>query len=302
MRSTRSRRTFLRNTSAALALGLSAIRTSGADLVMKYSICVTCGSQFTASQLDPERCPICEDERQYVGQNGQAWTTLEAYGKTHKNVFNQEEFDLHSIHPQPKAGIGQRAFLIRTKDGNMLWDCIPPLDESTVDTVNKLGGLAGIAVSHPHYYCTMVEWSHAFGRAPIYINKLDAKWVMRPDDTIVFWEGNTKRVFGGLTLIKTGGHFDGFQVLHWPSGAEHKGVLLAGDQPYVCQDRRWVSFMYSYPNLIPLNQAAIRGVVESLKPFSFDRLYGAFPGQVVKGNAKAIVERSANRYTRAIKD
>lgn len=267
---------------------------------MKYSICVTCGSQFQAFQRDPDNCPICDDERQYVGQNGQTWTTLEEYRKTHKNVFALEESDLHSIHPQPKAGIGQRAFLVRTQEGNMLWDCIPPLDDSTIEAVKKLGGLAGIAVSHPHYYCTMVEWSHAFGKVPIYINKLDAKWVMRPDDTIVFWEGNTKRVFGGLTLVKTGGHFDGFQVLHWPAGAEQKGVIMSGDQPYVCQDRRWVSFMYSYPNLIPLNQSAIRSVVESLKHFSFDRLYGAFPGQVVKSGAKGVLERSAARYARAI--
>ena len=301
MSSTRTRRTFLKNTSATVVLGLSGISTSGAEPDMKYFICVTCGSQFAISQASPSHCPICDDERQYMGHTGQIWTTLEEYRKTHKNVFTQEEPGLHSILPQPKAGIGQRAFLVRTPEGNMLWDCIPPLDDTTIETIKKFGGLAGIAVSHPHYYCTMVEWSHAFGKVPIYINKLDAKWVMRPDDSIDFWEGNTKRVFGGLTLVKTGGHFDGFQVLHWPAGAEQKGVLLTGDQPYVCQDRRWVSFMYSYPNLIPLSQAAIRGVVDSLKPFSFDRLHGAFPGQVVKSEARAVIERSAARYVRAIK-
>lgn len=122
MSSTSSRRSFLKNTSATLALGLSGMNTSGADTVMKHSICVTCGSQFAASQRDPDNCPICEDERQYVGQNGQTWTTLEEYHRTHKNVIALEEDNLHSIHPQPKAGIGQRAFLVRTKEGNMLWD------------------------------------------------------------------------------------------------------------------------------------------------------------------------------------
>lgn len=300
MSSTRTRRTFLKNTSATVVLGLPGISTSGGEPDMKYFICVTCGSQFAISPTNPSHCPICDDERQYVGHTGQIWTTLDEYRKTHKNVFTQEEPGLHSILTQPKAGIGQRAFLVHTPEGNMLWDCIPPLDDPTIETIKKHGGLAGIAVSHPHYYCTMVEWSHAFGNVPIYLHKLDAKWVMRPDDSIVFWEGNTKRVFGGMTLVKTGGHFDGFQVLHWPAGAEQKGVLLTGDQPYVCQDRRWVSFMYSYPNLIPLNHAAIRGVVDSLKPFSFDRLYGAFPGQVVKSDAKVVIERSAARYVRSI--
>jgi hypothetical protein len=267
---------------------------------MTHFICTTCGTQFAATETAPDACPICRDERQYVNTGGQMWTTLDGYAKTHKNVFAEEEADLHSIHPQPKAGIGQRAFLVRTREGNVLWDCVPPLDDATVAAVKQLGGLAAIAVSHPHYYTTMVEWSHAFGKVPVHVHKIDAKWVMRPDDVVTFWKGDTKALPGGLTLVKTGGHFDGFQVLHWPAGAEGQGVLLCGDQPYVCADRRWVSFMYSYPNLIPLGVAAIKQVVKSLRPFAFDRLYGAFPEQVVKTDAKDVVERSADRYLKMI--
>jgi hypothetical protein len=36
-------------------------------------ICRTCGVQYGAPRKD---CPICEDERQYVGWDGQQWTTL----------------------------------------------------------------------------------------------------------------------------------------------------------------------------------------------------------------------------------
>jgi hypothetical protein len=267
---------------------------------MTHFICATCGTQFAATATEPEGCPICLDERQYVGPGGQQWTTLDEYHATHVNVFAEEEPRLHSLHPRPKAGIGQRAFLVQTPEGNLLWDCVPPLDDATVATVHELGGLAGIAVSHPHYYSTMVDWSMAFGRAPIYIHRLDARWVVRPDEAIEFWDGHTRPLLGGLTLVKTGGHFDGFQVLHWPAGADGRGVLLAGDQPYVCADRRWVSFMYSYPNLIPLGPAALRQVVRSLGPFAFDRIYGAFPEQVMTAGAKAAVERSAARYLRQI--
>ena len=126
---------------------------------MTHFICATCGTQFAASQTAPDGCPICLDERQYLGPGGQAWTTLDDYRKTHENVFAEEEPDLYSIHPLPKAGIGQRAFLVRTTEGNVLWDCVPPLDDATVAGVTKLGGLAAIAVSHPHYYTTMVELS-----------------------------------------------------------------------------------------------------------------------------------------------
>jgi hypothetical protein len=294
-----TRRAFLHQ-SAAAAAGLGLAGHAAGTAAMTHFICVTCGMQYPASEKPPEGCPICLDERQYVGQGGQKWTTLDEYKKTHKNVFAEEEPGLHSIHPEPKAGIGQRAFVVRTAAGNVLFDCVPPLDDVTIAAVKGLGGVAAVAVSHPHYYTTMVEWSHAFGKVPVHVHKLDSKWVLRPDPVVAFWEGERKSLFGGLTLVKTGGHFDGFQVLHWPAGAGGKGIVLAGDQPYVCMDRAWVSFMYSYPNLIPLGPAAIRQVVASLKPFAFDRLFGAFPGQVVASDAKGAVERSAERYLRRI--
>src|SRR3954454_20335901 len=295
-----TRRDFFIQSAAVTALGLAG-RAAGDDAPSVTNfICVTCGMQYAATPQPPARCPVCEDERQYVGHAGQQWTTLDAYRKTHKNVFAEQEPNLHTILPEPKAGIGQRAFLVRTAEGNVLWDCVPPLDDATIQKVKSLGGIRAIAVSHPHYYTTMVEWSKAFGDAPIHLHKRDAQWVMRPDDQVQFWDGETKPLFGGLTLVHTAGHFDGFQVLHWPSGAGGKGVLLAGDQPAVCQDRRWVTFMWSYPNMIPLGPAAIRTIAAALKPFAFDRLYSAFADQVVKADAKGAVERSAARYLRMI--
>ena len=43
---------------------------------MPNYICVQCGNQFGASETVPDRCPICEDPRQYVNPNGQTWTTI----------------------------------------------------------------------------------------------------------------------------------------------------------------------------------------------------------------------------------
>jgi hypothetical protein len=146
----------------------------------------------------------------------------------------------------------------------------------------------------------MVEWSHVFGNVPIYLHQADARWVMRPDRNIQHWQGERKELFAGLTLVHTGGHFDGFQVLHWPAGGKGQGALLTGDQPQVCMDRRWVSFMYSYPNMIPLGPEAIERIGRSIQPFAFDRLYGAFPNYVVASDARAAVERSVKRYLRAI--
>jgi glyoxylase-like metal-dependent hydrolase (beta-lactamase superfamily II) len=267
---------------------------------MPAFICATCGTQYSETPEPPAHCLICEDERQYVGFNGQQWTTLDDLRRDHRNKLTEEEPGLVSIITEPKFGIGQRAFLVQTPAGNVLWDCLTLLDDETKRAVEARGGLRAIAISHPHYYTAMVEWSRAFGNVPVYLHAADRKWVMRPDDCVEFWEGDTLDLAEGLTLIRCGGHFAGGTVLHWPDGAEGRGALLSGDILQVVPDRRWVSFMYSYPNLIPLPIAAVRRIVEAVRPFPFDRIYGAFAPLTVAKDGHWAVIRSAERYCRAL--
>ena len=84
--------------------------------------------------------------------------------------------------------------------------------------------------------------------------------------------------------------------MHWPAGAEGRGALLTGDTITVVQDRDWVSFMWSYPNLIPLDAGTINQIVERIAPFAFDRIYGGWWGRVVVADGAAAVRRSAQRY------
>jgi hypothetical protein len=266
------------------------------------AICVTCGTQFADAAKLPSECPICNEERQYVGLDGQQWTTLEELRQTHQTKVVGEEALLTSFSIEPHFGIGQRTFLIQSPEGNVLWDCISLLDDSTIRQIQSLGGLKAIAISHPHYYTTMVEWSRAFGDVPIYLHRDDEKWVMRPDSSIRFWEGEAHRIFEDLTLIHCGGHFAGATVLHWPRGGDGKGALLTGDTIQVVPDRRWVSFMYSYPNYIPLPADSVRRIVTSIEPFTFDRIYGAFPKMTVASGGMDAIHSSAERYLRAMGD
>jgi hypothetical protein len=263
-------------------------------------ICVTCGTQYPTSNDPPPECPICKDERQYIGRRGQEWITLDALQKSHRNVFFQEGKSVWGIHTEPEFAIGQRALLLQTRNGGVLWDCVSLVDASTIELVKALGGLAAIAISHPHYYASMVEWSRAFGGVPIYLHEADREWVQYQNSAIVFWKGETHRLNEDLTLIRVGGHFSGFQVLHWASGENGSGALMTGDMPQVCPDRRFVSFMYSYPNLIPVDGATVRDIVRKLEPYNYSRLYGAWPKFVVSGDAKTALRRSAERYLRAI--
>lgn len=263
---------------------------------MSNFVCLNCGTQFAESKQPPQHCPICEDERQYVGWNGQEWSTVEEIRTSHKNRLETIEFGLVEIHTEPHLAIGQRAFLLQTSEGNVLWDCLTLVDPATVDAIRKLGGISAIAISHPHYYSAMVEWSHAFGGVPIYLHVADRQWVMRPDPAIAYWEGGAKPLADGVTLVHCGGHFAGGTVLHWASGANWRGALLTGDIIQVGMDRKSVSFMYSYPNLIPLSPSAVEIIVSSLNQHHFDRIYGAFTGRAILTGGKTALERSARRY------
>jgi glyoxylase-like metal-dependent hydrolase (beta-lactamase superfamily II) len=267
---------------------------------MTNFICVRCGMQFAESADPPGRCPICEDPRQYLGPNGQEWTSMEALAEISRNIVRPIEPGMSGISTEPTFAIGQRAMLIESPKGNVLWDCISFIDDATVDWVKSRGGLAAIAISHPHYYSSMVEWSRRLGRVPVYLHADDAAWVMRPDPCIVPWEGRQLEIVPGATLIRVGGHFPGSSVLHWQDGAGGKGTLHTGDSVYVVADKRYVSFMYSYPNLIPLPASTVRGIANAVMPFRFDRIYGAWWDAVVPSGAKKALEVSARRYIEAI--
>lgn len=267
---------------------------------MANYICLRCGVQYAATVVPPARCAICEDEREAVRWGGQRWTTPADLRRDHRNVIQPLEPGLVGIRTEPRFAIGQQALLIQTAEGNVLWDCVSLTDDATIAAVRDAGGLIAIASSHPHFYGVLVEWSRAFGGLPIYLHAADRGWVVRPDPEMVFWEGETHRLTSGLTLVHCGGHFAGSTVLHWAEGAEGRGVLCTGDTLHVAEDRRYVTFMYSYVNYIPLSEGAIRRITGRLSPFAYDRIYGCFEGLLVAHDARSAVASSAARYLEAI--
>jgi hypothetical protein len=257
---------------------------------VELPICVTCGVQYGSPAAS---CVVCEDARQYVPVAGQQWTTSKELAAAHANVVRPEG-SLVGIGTEPKFAIGQRALLVPHGARSVLWDCITLLDDVAAGEVEGRGGLHAIAISHPHYYSAMVDWAHRFD-CPVLLHEADRRWVMRPDPAVELWSGERYDLGEGLTLIRCGGHFAGGTVLH-----RADGELLSGDIVQVIPDRAWVSFMYSFPNYIPLPAESVRAVADALSPYAFERIYGAWWGTVIDGDGSGIVRRSAQRYIDAL--
>lgn len=172
---------------------------------MPNHICVICGQQYAESTEPPRSCPICEDERQYVNPRGQSWVTLERLVLGHRNELKPLEPGLTAITTVPKFAIGQRALLVQSSKGNVLWDCPSLIDDATIESVGALGGISSLAMSHPHLFGSMVDWSHAFGRVPIHIHAAHREWVQRPDPVIEFWDGDSRELEEGVALYRCAG-------------------------------------------------------------------------------------------------
>jgi glyoxylase-like metal-dependent hydrolase (beta-lactamase superfamily II) len=267
---------------------------------MPNFICTTCGVQYDESDQPPVSCVICSEERQYIGWQGQQWTTLDELRREHRSRIEPEGSGLTGIGIEPSFAIGQRALHVRSAGGGFIWDCTSLVDDAVVARVRGLGGARGLAISHPHFFGAMIEWSRALGGIPVYLHEADRAWVMREDPAVVYWGGDTLELQPGLTLVHCGGHFAGSTALHWADGADGLGALLTGDTIMVAQDRRTVSFMYSYPNLIPLGGAAVRRIAAAVEPFEFEQIYGGWTGKNVRENGRAALRYSVLRYLRAI--
>jgi hypothetical protein len=256
-------------------------------------ICARCGVQYPDTPVPLDGCPICVDEREAVPPDGQRWTTAAELAADHATEVREEEPDLYGVGVTPSFGIGQRALLVRTLHGNVLWDCVSLLDDAARRTVERLGGVRAICPSHPHFYGACVDVAEAFD-ARVLLPRADERWVQRPSSRLAFYDDEVEPV-PGVTVVRVGGHFAGSAVLHWADGAEGHGVLLTGDTIMVVDDRRWVSFMWSYPNLLPLDPVAVDAIARRVQRFRFARIYGGWWGHVVT-DADGVVRRSASRY------
>ncbi|CAK4031001.1 Hypothetical predicted protein [Lecanosticta acicola] len=292
-------------------------------------LCNECGTQYpVTTQSGKDECKICDDPRQYVPATGQVFTTLGRLKQQgHRNTWWQDEENprIWSVRTEPKFAIGQRAMLVQTAAGNVLWDLIALLDQETVDKIVQLGGLKAIVISHPHYYTTWSEWSRTF-QCPVYIGEPDKLWLERVNskgaDIRFLQEPYTTDILPGssdLTAILAGGHFPGSLLLHWKA-PDHKGILFIADTIFTSPSAMnpnpgkagviSFTFFWSIPNRIPLHPDDIFRIWKLVRPLEFETALGAFAGQDVRtregevergtGGVKGRLLESCGIYVRAM--
>jgi hypothetical protein len=270
-------------------------------MAMTAYVCETCGTQYAESSAPPEHCAVCEDERQYVGWQGQKWTTHAALAAKYALRIEQDD-GLLGIGLPAEFAIPQRALLLPTDAGNVLWECVSLVTEAALDALRARGGVDRIVISHPHFYAAMVEWSDALGGVPILLHAADREWVRRSSPHLEFWSGDRLSLSDSVTLIRCGGHFPGSTALHWRDGPRPGGALFPGDALQVVLDRRHVTFMYSYPNYIPMRPNAVRAMRARLAGLRFEDVYGYTWGRNIRGDARAAVDASFDRYLDAVRE
>lgn len=261
----------------------------------QHIICTACGTQYLEDSNTRKTCPICDDERQSVPDTGQQWTNLNMLAEKHSVIVKKLNEQLYELKTAPSFAIGQRALLVITPGGNILWDCIALLNEPVISFIRSQGGLQAIAFSHPHYYTTMNEWAAEFD-CPIYIHQKDQEWVFNKGKHVQLWSGDEMELWNGIRILNIGGHFPGSSILHVPF-LSPEGTLLCGDTFYISPGRKHMAVMYSYPNRIPLPLQEIERIKQRMQQIPFDTIHGFYDYQNVYTNAKSLLEQSLNRYS-----
>lgn len=258
------------------------------------NICKTCGTRYSKHLFAEDKCSICLDERQYVKSYGQQWVSYNQLAENHTIKIKLLSDDLYELKILPSFAIAQRAFFIKSDFGNILWDCIPFIDQPTVDFIKNNGGLKAIVISHPHYYSLMNEWAKVF-ECPIYLHQKDEEWIMDNKTSVTFWNGDKKKLNDDFTIHKIGGHFAGSSVLETKLSSFKKS-LFVGDTLYLSRDKKHLSVMFSYPNVIPLSNQENLKVFKKIDEIEFDSLFGAFSFQTLKSDAQKVFNKSFNLY------
>ena len=235
---------------------------------LDYFVCEHCG--FWQRHFAPAACPVCEDFRHPLPEDGWRFTPAADVAARTRCTVTEVLPDLLAITADPPIGIGPSGYLLCTPHGNVAFEGCGWYDDAALDAFAAAGGVRWAAASHPHVYGALWRVCERFS----------PELVLHRDDLAfakalpVTWAYDDQAdLAAGTTLVHTGGHTPGHTALVW-NRAPHAGrpgrTLFCGDAFKYTIDAEGaattISTHLAFDADVPLTRAQLTGYARTLAP------------------------------------
>ncbi len=238
--------------------------------------CTNCGHWQRWPSV-PQVCPVCADVRNALPEDGFAFATTDEVDARATCSWGPTVCrGVHEFRCEPRFGLDSRGWVLESDVGLVGFECAPWYDEGALDELRRRGGLQVLASSHVHGYGALWRLQEQLAPPVVAVGVRDLPWtkafrVTWPADDVL-------ELAPGLTMHRTGGHFDGHSVLH----DSRRGVLFCGDSLKVdlgpSGDAVALSAHKAFHAQIPLSHGELRDYRAVIPPLEFDTVCTPFEG------------------------
>ena len=246
--------------------------------------CTNCG-HWQRYFSTPPFCPICADVRNDLPENGWSFVTPGDLSARLTHHWREAIPGVWEFWSEPRFGLDSHGWLLIHPDGNVAFEAAPHYDDAQLAQIDRLGGIAVLAASHPHGYGALYQLQDRFS-PELLIQKDDLQWTKAMRVTWPYDE--TFVIHPGLTLHHTGGHYDGHAILH-DAG---RRAVFAGDALKIDFSAdgapRAISCHKAYHKQIPLSRDELLRYRRVFGALDFSSVFTPFEYAVGIGTREAV--------------
>ncbi len=250
-------------------------------------LCTNCGF-WQRSFAPPTHCPVCEDHRHVLPDDGYEMLGPEQLESRSGVVWDELEPGAWRFRMAEPIGIGPMGYVLEHPEGNVAFEGCGWYSDAALDFIASLGGLRVVSASHPHSYGALWRLTERWPEAQVPLQVADLPWATaftatRPYDSAL-------SLAEDLTLHHTGGHFAGHQVLHDAT----RRILFSGDalkldlDPQAERRAVGISCHKAFVKNVPLTEAELRGYRSTFAPLDYDQTWTPFEQGANAGRAAAL--------------
>ncbi len=234
--------------------------------------CSNCG-HWQRYFSEPPNCPVCSDVRNDLPEEGWDFVTPAQLASRLNFHWREAIPGVWEFWSTPRFGLDSHGWLLAYPDGNVAFECAPFYDMAQLKQIERLGGIATLAASHPHGYGALWQLQDHF-KPEVMIQKDDLQWTKAMRVTLPY--DAQIQIRPGLTLYHTGGHYEGHAILY---DIERRAVF-AGDALKIdmdnCGTADGLSCHKAYHKKIPLTPDEATRYRRIFEKLDFDVVFTPF--------------------------